>query len=158
MLREVRLGSLLMGCAVLLLMSSRTAPTAYCQGCPEANIGDAASIKCLAGENARCESGPKCDCSGRADKDNECGGACSISTNWGACSIQCRKGVHARCVPGRKIWVGLQQRLIPPVCQCGGPGMVGMTPPTKGNGNYLFADVAYSFNEESLRGITSNGK
>lgn len=116
--------SLLTICGALLAVSLGSVPKARCENCPEAHLSEGNYIKCLAGQNAQCESGPKCSCTGRANKDNECGGGCGVYTNWGACTVQCKKGMNATCIQGSKKWIGLQQILIKPVCRCGGGGSV----------------------------------
>jgi hypothetical protein len=115
-------------CLTLLVVSSGSVPNASCQDCPETHLSEGNFIKCLSGQSAHCESGPKCECRGSRKKDNQCGGACGVRTNWGACSIQCQQGTNATCVQGRKEWIGLQQILIKPRCECGGSGSVSAVP------------------------------
>lgn len=109
---------------VLFLAVFGGTPKGRCENCPEAVLTEGNYIKCLSGQSAHCESGPKCTCSGPVNKNNECAGGCGVRTNWGACSVQCRKGQNATCVQGSKKWTGLQQRIIDPVCTCGGGGSV----------------------------------
>jgi len=123
----------------LLTMSSGTTPVAYCANCPEAHLSEGNFIKCLDGQQAWCKGGPKCACQGRIKKDNECAGACGVRTNWGACTIQCKKGVNASCIPGRSELSGFRQRIIEPVCSCGGPGRVGMVSPSKNKDDDMLA-------------------
>lgn len=115
---------LIMTIAFFVMISSESTEIAHCANCPTARLNDSNYIQCLDGQQAWCKSGPSCGCQGPVSKTNECGGACSVHTNWGMCSIQCQKGVHATCVQGRKEWQGLQQIIIEPHCSCGGTGSV----------------------------------
>lgn len=125
MLRLVtRIALLVMVFAALLCTTSKTATVdklPKAQSCPQAMIswvGGKATVQCPQGMTPWCKEGPACGCNGKRDPDNQCGGGCSIESQWGECSIICRKGRLGRCTPGRVEWRGYQQTLIPPRCSC----------------------------------------
>ena len=131
LLKRLRRCLLAVICLTLFTVSYREVPKAFCANCPEAHLTEGNYIKCLAGQSAKCESGPKCECQGLVRKDNECGGGCGVRTNWGACTIECPKGVNATCKQGSKRWLGLEQIIEKPRCECGGSGSVSAIPSTK---------------------------
>lgn len=146
LLKRLRWVLLTVICVTLLTVSAESIPRALCEDCPEAHLTEGNYIKCLAGQTARCETGPKCECQGRVKKDNKCSGGCGVRTNWGACSIQCATGENATCVQGSKKWLGLEQIFIKPRCECGGSGSVTAVPSKK------FEDGAWSvFSEDLIR-------
>jgi len=140
----------------LLTASSKTAQIAYCESCPEARLSEGNFIKCLDGQNAWCKTGPSCGCNGRVKKDNQCGGACGVSTNWGACAIQCRNGIHATCKAGSVKWVGLQQVITLASCHCGGPGSVGLASFQTDRDNLLFVSEI-TLNSQIMAAAGVNG-
>lgn len=150
MRKSIRRILLTMSIVLIVFVSSESNETAYCANCPKAQLDGDNFIQCLDGQEAWCKSGPKCGCQGQVSKTNECGGACSVQTNWGKCSIQCPKGVQASCVQGSKTWQGMEQIITEPKCSCGGSGSVGIfgIDPAEKNATAEIADPKILFSKE----------